>query len=228
MRAHRLFSVFAGLSAIFLCSTAGAKDPAPVRTNEQPIVPDIRTFDAPNQMAEQIPGFVFKGDTYYAEFIPEGLIWRFTDQEEQFAYWIVEMHGSKGQVLWTESKGSSSFGSDGDQVAYQRTLLIREAYEGGANTVRQVWEFSENPLWEGGDLVIISEILTGLEMRKERESIAFFDPDTDERIGPFLEIVARDRDGREITLEPSIEEKTVTITIPAGWLYQIGAIGATP
>ena len=228
MRAQRLLSIFAAGSALLVALSADAKDPAPVRTNEQQIVPDIRTFDAPNQMAEQVPGFVFKGDTYYAEFIPEGLIWRFTDQEEQFAYWIVEMHGSKGQVVWTESKGSSSFGSDGDQVAYQRTLLIREAYEGGANHVRQVWQFSENPLWEGGDLVIISEILTALEMRKEGETIAFFDPDSGERIGPFLEIVARDKDGRQIALEPSIEDKTVTITVPAGWLYQIGAIGATP
>ncbi|NNE10143.1 MAG: hypothetical protein HKN20_16410, partial [Gemmatimonadetes bacterium] len=66
MRAYRLVAVFVGVSAVLFAGIAQAKDPAPVRTNEKPIVPDIRTFDAPNQMAEEIPGFVFKGDSYYA------------------------------------------------------------------------------------------------------------------------------------------------------------------
>lgn len=209
------------LSAAF-APAADAKDRSvPTPTDNRLSVP--KTFQAPGTPPELPEGYLIGGDDFSAEFLPEGVIWRWEPGNEQFAFWIVEVRGSRGQFFWTRSKKSLYFGLNGDRVEYRRTPLISEMYEGNRDEITQIWHFLDNPVWEGGDLTITGEILTTLGVREEEGRIQFYDV-KNEWLGPFFRMQATDEAGRVLELTPELDGKTVTLTVPATWLYEVGTV----
>ncbi len=182
-----------------------------------------RTFNSPGMPPDIPQGFLIGGDDFSSEFLPEGIIWNWEPGDEQFAFWVAKIRGSRGQVFWTRSKESLFFGLEGDRVQYKRTSLISEMYEGDRKDVTQIWHFLDNPAWEGGDLIITGEILTVLTVRNIAGRIQFYDRD-ENWLGPFFRIIASDVGGRILELSPILDGKTVTLTIPATWLYEIGSV----
>lgn len=182
-----------------------------------------RTFNAPGMPPDIPQGFLIGGNEFSAEFLPEGIIWKWEEGADQFAFWVVEIRGSRGQVFWTRSKKSIDFGLAGSRVQYRRTTLISEQYEGDGRDVTQIWHFVDNPVWEGGDLIITGEILTILTVRNMAGRIQFYDRE-ENWLGPFFRILASDVGGRILELPPVLDGKTVTLTVPAAWLYEIGSV----
>ncbi len=182
-------------------------------------------LDSPSQIRDIPSGFLFHGDDYVAEFLPEGVIWKWGDGTNQYAFWVVEVRGSRGQIFWTRSKESGDFRIDGDRILYERTTLIHEMYEGDREGVTQFWYFEDNPLWEGGNLEIVGELLTKLQVRVEEGMIQFYDGE-EKWAGSFFEINATDRNGRLLALSPNLDGKTVSLSVPATWLYELNSASA--
>ncbi len=208
---------------LFLVSTptAATEKSQPGQLIREPSIPE--SFNPPIMPPDLPEGFLISGDDFSAQFIPEGVIWHWQPGDEQFAFWVVEIRGTRGQVFWTRSRKTLSFIIDGDRVVYRRTSLIDETYGGDREKVFQTWLFHDNPLWEGGDLIVKGEILTTLEARKERGTVQFYDAGG-EWVGPFFRLQAADDAGRVLDLDPTLDGKTVTVTIPAAWLYEINNV----
>ncbi len=194
------------------------KGAVPPRLAEQPGVSEP-TVSSPLREAPNV--YVFEDDRQRIEFMEEGWLLRFKPKEgSAVAYWLVEIYGNRGPVLWTRERESLGFGTKEGAVRYARTPLLTEEYRVDRYGFRQVWSFSDNPAWEGGDILIVGEMLTPLEVRIIEGKIHFFDRDG--WVGSFCAFEAQGAGEDNLPLAPKLEGKKITLTVPGSWLYRLG------
>jgi len=177
------------------------------------------TVSSPIREAANV--YVFEDDRHRIEFMEEGWLLRFKpDERSAVAYWLVEVYGDRGPVLWTRERGLLSFGTKEGAVRYVRTPLLTEEYQVDRYGIRQVWRFSDNPAWEGGDILIVGEMLTPFEVRLIDGKIHFFDREG--WVGSFCAFEAQGPEGDALPLAPKLEGKKITLAVPGSWLYRLG------
>ncbi|MFH1679885.1 MAG: hypothetical protein ABIH26_04495 [Candidatus Eisenbacteria bacterium] len=208
--------------ALFLLLLAGpiraveTKETGPIRPPQRPLAGEP-TVSSPLRESPDL--YVFEDDLRRIELMKEGWLLRFKQKEGCVAYWLVEIYGDRGPIVWTREKGTLAFDIKEGNVRYKRTPLVTEEYSADRYGTRQIWRFSDNPVWEGGDLLIVGEILTPLEVRLIEDRIHFHGGEG--WVGPFCTFEARDPDGNVLELAPMLEGKKITLRVPGSWLYRI-------
>jgi hypothetical protein len=195
---------------------AEPKRTTPVRPQRSFV--DDRSLITPPREAPDM--YVIEDDGFRLEFMPEGWLYHFRQEEKFAGFWLMEISGAKGQTVWDADRGVLDFDMDDGQVRYHRTRAITEAYEADRYGVRQTWIVDENPLFEGGDVLIYGEILTSLDVRLVDGRIQLYDGS--KRVGAFCSFEAQDPSGRTLDLVPEVDGRVVKLTLPSRWLYQIG------
>jgi hypothetical protein len=214
----RLF--FAILLLLLFGSDGAAVEPT-TRPGRPADIDDRRDPGVSGPLREAPEIYVLEEDEFRLELFDEGWMYRLKEPGSRcVVFWLMEIEGTRGQIVWTRDRELLDLRVSDGEVHYRRTPAIVEVYAADRTGVRQIWEIDENPLWEGGGLVIRGEILTTYDVRVEDGKTQLYDGDR--WIGPLCSFEARDRSGRILDLEPELERSVLTLRIPSSWLYRAG------
>lgn len=174
-----------------------------------------------NRPREAPDTYVVAGDDFRLEFTRDGWICRFHSGEKYIGFWLMEIRGSDGPIVWSAGRSPVDFDMEEGEVRYRRTRALTEAYSADRYGVRQIWIVDENPLFERGDVTIVGEILTPLDVRLLDGRIQLYDGAN--RVGGFCSFEARDPSGRILDLTPELDGRLVRLTLPGNWLHGVGS-----
>ncbi len=189
---------------------AGSAPPQPIA--KEPLVS--------NELRESADGYVMEDARRRIEFTGEGWSIQYLPGDALAGYRLKEIRGSRGPVLWTRQKKTLDFEIQEEAVCYGRTVGLSEEYTADRDGFRQIWRFHNNPLWEGGDLLIVAKIVTQLDVAVVDGRVQLSQGTS--WVGPFCSFEARDDQGNVLDLAPVLSGKTVRLTVPGSWLARVG------
>ena len=172
-------------------------------------------------LPETAATYVFEDDVHRIEFTREGMVLRFKVDGSSAALWIGEIRRASGPRIWTREQPSLDFSLDGDTVTYRRTRSVREAYFIDRTGLHQVWSLDGEALRGTGDLVVLGEILTPLQVDLVDGRIHFSKGAS--WVDSFCSFLARDGRGNETEIVPTLEGKRIRLTVPGDWISGTGS-----
>jgi hypothetical protein len=185
--------------------------------------PDQTTKEEPTvspALPETAATYVFEDDVHRIEFTREGMILRFKVDGSSAALWIDEIRRAEGPRIWSREQPSLDFSLDEDTVTYRRTRSVRETYFVDRTGLHQVWNLDGETLRGSGDLVVIGEILTPLQVDLVDGRIHLSKGAN--WVDSFCTFLARDGRGNELEIVPALEGKRIRLTVPGDWISRTG------